>query len=39
VLCHDDDIVWAVGVRASELCRLQGDEQEVVEITYHPAID
>ena len=39
VLCHDDDIVWAVGVRASELCRLQSDEQEVVEITYHPAID
>ena len=38
VLCHDDDIVWAVGVRASEQCRLQGDEQEVVEITYHPVV-
>lgn len=39
VLCHDDDIVWAVGVRASELCRLYGNEKGVVQITYHPAVD
>lgn len=33
VLCHGDDIVWAVGVRTSELCRLRGDEHEVVLIS------
>ena len=37
LLCHDTDIVWAVGVRASELCRLHGNEHEVVEIKYHAA--
>lgn len=30
LLCHGEEIVWAVGVRASELCRLRGDEREVV---------
>jgi tRNA(Ile)-lysidine synthase len=38
LLCHDDDIVWAVGVRASELCRLQGNESEVIEITYQQGL-
>ena len=33
VLCHGNDIIWAVGVRASELCRLRGDEREVVVIS------
>lgn len=33
VLCHGNDIVWAVGIRASELCRLRGDEREVVLIS------
>lgn len=30
LLCHGSDVVWAVGLRASELCRLHGDETEVV---------
>lgn len=34
LLCHNHDIVWAVGVRASELCRLRGNESVVIEITY-----
>lgn len=34
VLCHGDDIVWAVGMRASEHCRLAGDESEVLQISY-----
>ena len=33
VLCHGEDIVWAVGVRTSELCRLRGDEREMVMIS------
>ena len=33
VLCHEDDIVWAVGVRTSELCRLRGNEREVLLIS------
>lgn len=33
VLCHGNDIVWAVGVRASEHCRLSGGEGEVVQIS------
>lgn len=30
LLCHGDDVVWAVGLRASEWCRLHGDESEVL---------
>lgn len=30
LLCHGEDIVWAIGLRTSELCRLCGDEKEVV---------
>ena len=30
VLSHGDDIMWAVGLRTSELCRLRGDECEVL---------
>lgn len=33
VLCHGNDIVWAVGMRASELCRLSGNESEVIVVT------
>lgn len=37
VLCHGDEIVWAVGVRASEHCRLRGGESEVVQVTFVPS--
>ena len=30
VLCHDNDIVWAVGKRSSEQYRLRGKEQEIL---------
>lgn len=30
LLCHGEDIVWAIGLRTSELCRLCGGEKEVV---------
>ena len=30
VLCHDDRIVWAIGLRTSELFRLHGNEREVL---------
>lgn len=30
VLCHDNRIVWAVGLRTSELFRLHGNEREVL---------
>lgn len=30
LLCHGDQVVWAIGQRASEWCRLRGDEKEVV---------
>lgn len=30
LLCHGEDIVWAIGLRTSELCRLCGAEKEVV---------
>ena len=33
LLCHDDDVVWAVGLRTSELCRLCGDEKEIIMVT------
>ena len=35
LLCHGDDVVWAVGLRASEICRLYGNEKEVVVVTLH----
>lgn len=35
LLCHGNDVVWAVGLRTSELCRLHGDEAEVVVINYN----
>ena len=30
VLCHDNRIVWAIGLRTSELFRLHGNEREVL---------
>lgn len=30
LLCHGEDIVWAIGLRTSELCRLHGGEKEVL---------
>lgn len=30
VLCHGEDIIWAIGHRTSELCRLRGEEKEVI---------
>lgn len=30
LLCHSDDILWSVGKRSSELCRLHGKEQCVI---------
>lgn len=33
VLSHGDDIVWVVGLRTSELCRIRGDEREVLLIS------
>ena len=30
LLCHDDDIVWAIGHRSSEHYRLRGNEHEVL---------
>lgn len=36
LLCHGNDIVWAVGLRTSELCRLHGDEKEVVVVSVEP---
>lgn len=36
LLCHGNDIVWAVGLRTSELCRLRGDEKEVVVVSIEP---
>lgn len=35
LLCHGDDIVWAIGHRSSELYRLHGGEKEVLMITKH----
>lgn len=34
VLCHDDRIVWAIGLRTSEQFRLHGNEHEVLVIEY-----
>lgn len=34
LLCHGDDILWSVGKRSSELCRLHGKEQYVTCIEY-----
>ena len=33
LLCHGDDILWAVGKRSSEQCRLRGTEQNVICVT------
>ena len=33
LLCHGDEVVWAVGLRTSEQCRLRGDEKKVVIVT------
>ena len=33
LLCHGDEVVWAVGQRAGEQCRLHGDETEVIVVT------
>lgn len=33
LLCHDDEILWAVGKRSSEQCRLRGTEQNVICVT------
>lgn len=33
LLCHGNDIVWAIGHRSSELYRLHGNEKEVLRIT------
>lgn len=33
LLCRGDEIIWAIGIRTSELCRLRGDETEVVQIS------
>lgn len=30
LLCHNNDILWAVGKRSSEQCRLHGTEQNVI---------
>lgn len=30
LVCHGDQIIWAMGQRTSEWCRLQGDEKEIV---------
>ena len=30
VLCHENDIVWAVGLRGSELYRLNGETEKVI---------
>lgn len=32
LLCHNDDILWAVGKRSSELCRLNGKEPHIIYI-------
>lgn len=32
LLCHGDDIIWAVGLRSSEQYRLQGKEQHILYI-------
>lgn len=34
LLCHGNDILWTVGKRSSELCRLHGKEQYVTCIEY-----
>lgn len=33
VLCHGEEILWAVGMRTSEWCRLLGNEEEVIQIS------
>lgn len=33
LLCHGEEIVWAIGLRTSERYRLDGDEDEVLVIT------
>lgn len=30
LLCHDNEILWAVGERSSELCRLNEKEQHII---------
>ena len=32
LVCHGNDIIWAVGKRASEWCRIQGKEKEILRI-------
>ena len=33
LLCHDNEILWSIGMRSSEHCRLHGTEQEVILVT------
>ena len=35
LLCHDTDIVWAIGTRTSELYRIGGKESELVVISFN----
>ena len=35
LLCQENDVLWAVGLRTSEKCRLQGNEKEVLVISYN----
>ena len=30
LLCHGNDILWTIGKRSSELCRLNGKEQHII---------
>ena len=34
LLCHDADIVWAIGTRTSQLYRISGDEPELLVISF-----
>ena len=35
LLCQENDVLWAVGLRTSEKCRLHGNEKEVLVISYN----
>ena len=35
LLCQENDVLWAVGLRTSEKCRLHGNEKDVLVISYN----
>ena len=38
LLCQENDVLWAVGLRTSEQCRLHGNEKEVLVISCNKTV-